>query len=412
MARGKKDSQAAGGSGDLMEEEEAAAVVEEKEGGKEQAKRVEEEEEWKEDEEEEEEEDEEWVQEEDEQDEEEADEAHGEETAEGVAGEQGSPPKLAEGFYEIETIRRRRLRKGHLQYLVKWRGWPESANTWEPVENLKACSDFVESFEKRRQPRYYGKRKRKITTTPARSPNTSHGKRGRPRRSDPRFLSHLPAPGRKQLPLRSSSRRATNNSSKNPIEGLDASVNVVAQPILAQSLPQEGSPNVLRDGFPCERAPLSVVVHQQDEHDQPVNVLSKVENPVQAPPSQGVQVTGAKKRKLGSVRRFKQDEAQQDQGELHNGRREKPGNEDVDSTEGEPGDRTKGVDCVNRITRIIKPVRYFATMTDDVQQVSITFKALRSDGQEVLVDDKELKSNNPLVLINYYEQHLRYDSTS
>lgn len=242
-----------------------------------------------------------------------------------------------------------------------------------------------------------------------RSPNTSHGKRGRPRRSDPRFLSHVPAPGRKTLPLRTSSRRATNNSSKNLIEGFDASGNVVAQPILPQSVPHEGSSNVLSDGFPCERAPISVVVHEQDE---PVNVSSKVQNLVQAPPSQGVQVTGAKKRKLGSVRRFKQDEAQQDQGELHTGRREKPGNEDVDSTEGETGHRTKGEDCANRITRIIKPVRYFATMTDDVQQVSITFKALRSDGQEVLVDDKELKSNNPLVLINYYEQHLRYNPTS
>ncbi|RWW82689.1 hypothetical protein BHE74_00008837 [Ensete ventricosum] len=32
----------------------------------------------------------------------------------------------------------------------------------------------------------------------------------------------------------------------------------------------------------------------------------------------------------------------------------------------------------------------------------------RSDGKEVLVDDKELKANNPLLLISFYEQHLRY----
>uniref|UniRef100_A0ACD5U5P5 Uncharacterized protein n=1 Tax=Avena sativa TaxID=4498 RepID=A0ACD5U5P5_AVESA len=406
MARGKKDSPAAGGCGDLMEEEKAAAVVEEEEREEEEEKGVVKEQ-WKDEEEEEG-----WVQEEDEQDEEDADDAPGEEPVQGMAPEQGSPRKLAEGFYEIETIRRRRLRKGQIQYLVKWRDWPESANTWEPADNLQACSDFVDDFEKRRQPRYYGKRRRKITTTPVRSPNTSHGKRGRPRRSDPRFLSHLPAPERKTLPLRASSRRATNNS-KNTIAGFDASVNVVAQPILAQRVTHEGSSNVLLDGFPCQSAPISVVVHQQDEH-QLANDLPKVENSVQVPPSQGVQVTGAKKRKLGSVRRFKQDEAQQDQGELHTGRREKPSNEDVDSTEGETGDRTKGGDCANRIhiTKIIKPVRYYATMTDDVQQVSITFKALRSDGQEVLVDDKELKSNNPLVLINYYEQHLRYNPTS
>lgn len=29
------------------------------------------------------------------------------------------------------------------------RGWPETANTWEPLENLQACSDFIEAFEER-----------------------------------------------------------------------------------------------------------------------------------------------------------------------------------------------------------------------------------------------------------------------
>jgi len=40
--------------------------------------------------------------------------------AETLAQEAVEPPKLAEGFYEIEAIRRRRLRRGQLQYLVKW----------------------------------------------------------------------------------------------------------------------------------------------------------------------------------------------------------------------------------------------------------------------------------------------------
>lgn len=396
MGRGKKDSSAAAGSVDPVEEEEAAAVMEVEE---EEEVKGDEEEEWN-HEEDEAEEEEEW-----EQEEEEADEASAEEQPE----EQRSPPKLAEGFYEIETIRRRRRRQGQLQYLVKWRGWPESANTWEPAENLRACSDFVEAFEKRQQPRSYGKRKRKrkISIAPVVSPNpSSHGRRGRPRRSDPRSLSQRPAPERKILPPRASSRRGTDNSNRNLVAGSDASVNVAGQQMLGQGATQEGSSNVLSVGLP------SVVVHQQDEH-QPASGVSKVDSSVQGPPPQVGQVTGAKKRKLGSVRRFKQDEAQQEQGQVVNGTSEKPVNEDADSAQGETGDRTKGEDGGNRrITKIIKPVRYFATMTDDVQQVSITFRALRSDGQEVLVDDKELKSTNPLVLINYYEQHLRYSPTS
>ncbi|KAJ0013690.1 hypothetical protein Pint_20832 [Pistacia integerrima] len=31
-----------------------------------------------------------------------------------------------------------------------------------------------------------------------------------------------------------------------------------------------------------------------------------------------------------------------------------------------------------------------------------------SDGKEVMVDNKFLKANDPLLLINFYEQHLKY----
>ncbi|XP_062200818.1 probable chromo domain-containing protein LHP1 [Phragmites australis] len=389
MARGKKESLAMEGSGDPppaeafeAEEEEEQSEEEEEEGEGdeegEQGEGGETEPEGKE-------------------------EASGKTAAQVAVG--GSPPKLAEGFFEIEAIRRRRRRKGQLQYLVKWRGWPESANTWEPFENLKACKDFVDAFEKRsRSPRSSRKRKRKTTTTPTTDHNPSRGKRGRPPRSESRSLPRTPAPEPKIFPSRTSTRRASNNSNKSSFVGLEGSMNVLGQRVL-----QEGSYGVVSDGLPSQWAPLSVSL--TDDH--PVNDLSKVNNSVRAPPSQGGQVTGAKKRKSGCVRRFKQDEATQEQGDLRDRTSEKPGNEYVDSTEGETGDKNKGEDCASQIhiTKIIKPVRYFATILDGVQQVSITFKALRSDGEEVFVDDKELKANNPLVLIDYYEQHLRYNPT-
>ncbi|OEL31089.1 putative chromo domain-containing protein LHP1 [Dichanthelium oligosanthes] len=334
--------------------------------------------------------------------------------AETQAQDSVEPPKLAEGYFEIEAIRRRRLRKGQLQYLVKWRGWPESANTWEPFENLKACSDIVDAFDKRsRSPRSSRKRKRKTATTPTSDPNHSRGKRGRPPRSEARSMTGPHAPEPKKLPCRTSSRRASNNGNKNSFGGLEASVNVLGQRVV-----QEGSSGVVSFGFLSQGAPLSVsLTDQQDEHHN-ANGSSKVENSVRAPPSQGGQITGAKKRKSGCVRRFKQDEAAtQEQGDIRDRTSDKPGNEYVDSTEGETGDKNKGEDSGShihnpKIIKIIKPVRYFATVMDGVQQVAITFKALRSDGTEIFVDDKELKAKEPLVLIEYYEQHLRYNPTS
>ncbi|PWA84589.1 Chromo domain-containing protein [Artemisia annua] len=71
------------------------------------------------------------------------DEMYGEDYEE----EELEKPKLAEGFYEIEAVRKKRVRKGKTEYLVKWLGWPESGNTWEPVENLDSVSDFIEAYE-------------------------------------------------------------------------------------------------------------------------------------------------------------------------------------------------------------------------------------------------------------------------
>ncbi|KAF8667349.1 hypothetical protein HU200_053024 [Digitaria exilis] len=295
------------------------------------------------------------------------------------AQEAVEPPKLAEGYFEIEAIRRRRLRKGQLQYLVKWRGWPESANTWEPFENLKACSDIVDAFDERsRSPRSSRKRKRKTATNLTSDPNPSRGKRGRPPRSEARSITEPHAPEPKKLPCRTSSRRTNNNGNKTLFGELEASVDV-----LRQRVAQEGSSGVVSVGFPSQGAPLSVsLTDQQDEH-HPVNGSSKVEIRVPTPPSLGGQITGAKKRKSGCIRRFKQDEAAaQEQGGIRDRTSDKPGNEYVDSTEGETGDKNKGEDSAShiqnpKIIKIIKPVRYFATVLDGVQQVAITFKALR-----------------------------------
>ena len=42
--------------------------------------------------------------------------------------------------YDIERVLRGRYRKGRLEYLIKWKGFPSSANTWEPVKNLNTAT--------------------------------------------------------------------------------------------------------------------------------------------------------------------------------------------------------------------------------------------------------------------------------
>ena len=49
---------------------------------------------------------------------------------------------------EVEKILRKRQRNGETEYLVKWVGYDESFNTWEPEENMN-CKELVKSFEVR-----------------------------------------------------------------------------------------------------------------------------------------------------------------------------------------------------------------------------------------------------------------------
>ena len=66
------------------------------------------------------------------------------------AGQQVTPPESVkvEGQpeYEVEEVLDSRLKKGKLEYLVKWSGYTDKYNTWEPVSNLenskKAIADF------------------------------------------------------------------------------------------------------------------------------------------------------------------------------------------------------------------------------------------------------------------------------
>ena len=116
---------------------------------------------------------------------------------------------------------------------------------------------------------------------------------------------------------------------------------------------------------------ISIQIHggQREEEGFVEDGSSKVEC---AQPLQG-----AKKRKSGCVRRFKQD-AVQPQG-IQDGKGEKLGSEDVDLTEDDNGERQKLDEDAKPpyITKILRAVEYHASVTNNVQQVSIKFKALR-----------------------------------
>jgi hypothetical protein len=62
------------------------------------------------------------------------------------------PPEILneEEVYEIERIVNHRKRYGNIQYLVKWKGYPDSDNSWEPERNLTGAKEELDAYKRRK----------------------------------------------------------------------------------------------------------------------------------------------------------------------------------------------------------------------------------------------------------------------
>ena len=54
-----------------------------------------------------------------------------------------------EETYIVEKILQKKKFKGVYKYLIKWEGYPDEQNTWEPIENLIGVKDLLDEFESR-----------------------------------------------------------------------------------------------------------------------------------------------------------------------------------------------------------------------------------------------------------------------
>ncbi|WCJ27677.1 Chromo domain-containing protein LHP1 [Euphorbia peplus] len=336
----------------------------------------------------------------------------GEEEFDGEAFEE-ERPKLDEGFFEIEAIRRKRSRKGQLQYLIKWRGWPETSNTWEPLENLMSCSDVIDAFEE----------------------SLRSGKSARKRKRKHGGLHVLP---KKKQQLSSTGLNITGHEGEN-----NGNVSITKTD---KQTDENGHSNESKRKFNKKKdkeydpklselkgtLPINDVnadklaVHFGEGNaagsDGLTNGVPKFDY---ADPVQNKSCTGSKRRKSGSVKRFKKELAiYQPASEQSSPIFIQP--PPLNVTVGLDGEAALlGIENGNLsganssykpvgenslvITKIIKAIGLSSSVMDNTQDVLVSFLALRSDGKEVEVDNKFLKSNNPYLLIDYYEQHLKYN---
>ncbi|KAM0935078.1 putative chromatin remodeling & transcriptional activation CHROMO-DOMAIN family [Dioscorea sansibarensis] len=352
----------------------------------------------------------------------------------GAGGEvEDDVPKLEEGFYEIEDIRKKRIRKGKLQYLIKWRGWPETANTWEPLENLGSCSDVIDAFEER------------LLSPPKKRKRKSGG---------PQSIMK-----KRRTPLYIGDGHDNADAATGSIELMDGGGNMVpdAQGRKVGDEAVELANEQVRDFGPAGHGDVAVghEMNEKDmgcdngfgggfvdgtemnsvedngcytsnnlpgsrEHDCSVDVLPKDVSSQQPVKGLGHRFTGAKRRKSGSVKRFKAGSLPSDQDRIQltalrnvDGLSEK-GDAPANEISGPNGvvavEKNKADANPSRIIKILKAISFYTSVTKDMPEVLVKFMALRADGKEMIVDNKYLKDNNPKLLIDYYEERLRPDN--
>ncbi|XP_034197185.1 chromo domain-containing protein LHP1-like isoform X2 [Prunus dulcis] len=288
------------------------------------------------------------------------------------------------------------------------RGWPETDNTWEPLDNLHSIADVIEAFEESLRAGKHRKRKRKSGTP------HSQPKKRQQRSTDPiynvtdveismvdKVLSSaaLNCPSLVDLPPpQQSVGVAFEGENDGHVNNTETTKKVDAEnwcSNASQEIGERREENEYDPKLSELRATIStnivnsdkLSVHFQEAKASEVNGLSKVDC---AEPVQSNRNTGAKRRKSGSVKRFKQETQLSELGATPNatsrvsvrygGRVNQSGAENLDYA-GENSSRRSKIDeskSAVRITKIIKPIGYSTSVSNDVQDVSVTFKAMRS----------------------------------
>ncbi|XP_055754329.1 chromobox protein homolog 8-like isoform X1 [Salvelinus fontinalis] len=67
---------------------------------------------------------------------------------------------VGERVFAAESINKQRIRRGRMEYLVKWKGWSKRYSTWEPEENILDARLFAAFEERERERDLFGPKKR------------------------------------------------------------------------------------------------------------------------------------------------------------------------------------------------------------------------------------------------------------
>ncbi|XP_076448928.1 uncharacterized protein LOC143285493 [Babylonia areolata] len=113
--------------------------------------------------------------------------------------------------FEVEEILQQRKRKGVLEYLVRWRGFNDLYDSWEPASGLADCTKALKAFiAKTKRSRSKSRSRSRGRTTKSRSRSSSRGRAPKTDTTSKRSRSR--SGGRKSTRLSSKSSTETTES--------------------------------------------------------------------------------------------------------------------------------------------------------------------------------------------------------
>lgn len=74
--------------------------------------------------------------------------------------------------FVVEKVVDMRVKGGKKEFLLKWKGYPDSENTWEPEENLD-CPELISAYEEKAKKEKEDKKKKKGKDTEDDAPTSS-----------------------------------------------------------------------------------------------------------------------------------------------------------------------------------------------------------------------------------------------
>lgn len=202
--------------------------------------------------------------------------------------------EIEEGEYIVEKILNHRINNGKRQYLLKWKNYDESENTWENEENLN-CKELLEEYFKNHKDEIASqenKQKKKASRKKVKAGETdTNSSRNTPER---KIVSNIPETDSKNISIATNEMNIPKNTPTASLEKIDA-----LNPAIFDS-------NLSSQSDSADLEAESNIKPQKETQEQEKSeiqsqVTNKATNKTSAPPSPKTENSEKPKDKLKSI---------------------------------------------------------------------------------------------------------------